>query len=143
MALNEPARGWQSSVWPAAPYRSPTPHILLVDSDPAVANLTHSVLRSHGFNVVTVHDGVEAMNRFAAEEPDLVLLEVNLEGRNGFEVCEDIRRQSSTPVIMVTTRDDKDDVRRGFQVGADDYIIKPFSPRHLVMRVALILQRRS
>lgn len=142
MALNEPNVG-QTSPSPAASNLSPSPRILLVDGDLAMAHFTGSVLQRHGFNVVAAHDGVEAMNRWAADKPDLVLLEINLAGRSGFEVCEDIRRQSSTPVIMVTTRDDKDDVRRGFQVGADDYIIKPFSPRHLVMRVALILQRRS
>jgi two-component system, OmpR family, response regulator MtrA len=143
MALDQPARGWQTSASPGSSYRSPTPRILLVDGDLAVANLTRNVLRQHGFNVVAVHDGVEAMNQWAADEPDLVLLEVNLAGRNGFDVCEDIRRESSTPVIMLTTRHDEEDVLRGFEVGADDYIIKPFSPLQLVMRIAAILGRRS
>jgi DNA-binding response OmpR family regulator len=143
MALDQPARGWQTSESPGASYRSPTQRILLVDGDADVANLTRSVLQRHGFNVVAVHDGVEAMNRWAADEPDLVLLEVNLAGRNGFEVCEDIRRQSATPVIILTTRHDEEDVLRGFQVGADDYIIKPFSPLQLVMRIAVILRRRT
>jgi DNA-binding response OmpR family regulator len=118
------------------------PCILVVDSDPAVANLTGRVLLRNGFNVVAAYDGVEAMLRWASEEPDLVLLEINLELRNGFEVCEDIRRQASTPVVILTTRRDEVDVLRGFEAGADDYITKPYSPHQLVMRITAILRRR-
>jgi CheY-like chemotaxis protein len=143
MALNQPARGRHLSPLPAAAQRSPAPRILLVDGDSAVADLTRRVLRRHGFNVVAARDGVEAIKRWAADEPDLVLLEVNLAGRNGFQVCEDIRRQSRTPVIMLTTRRDEEDVLRAFEVGADDYITKPFSPLQLVMRIGMILRRKS
>ena len=118
------------------------PRILVVDSDPAVANLTGRVLVRNGFNVVAAHDGVEALSRWEAEEPDLVLLEINLPKRNGFEVCEDIRRQASTPVVMLTTRKDEVDVLHSFEVGADDYITKPYSPQQLVMLIAAILRRR-
>ena len=142
MTPNERNGGAHSSSWLAASAGSPAARILVVDSDPAVANLTGRVLQMNGFHVVAAHDGVEAVAKWAADDPDLVLLEVNLEGRNGFEVCEHIRRQATTPVIMLTTRRDESDVLRGFEVGADDYITKPYSPQQLVMRIAAILRRR-
>jgi two-component system response regulator MtrA len=131
----------QPSDRPVATPRSPTPRILVVDGDRAVADLTGRVLRRNGFRVVAAHDGVEAMDRWAADNPDLVLLEINLERRTGFEVCEDIRRQANTPVIMLTTRRDEIDILRGFEAGADDYITKPYRPQQLVMRIAAILRR--
>jgi DNA-binding response OmpR family regulator len=142
MASNEPNGRLQASFKAAAADPSLKPRILVVDGDPAVANLTGWVLLRNGFNVVAAHDGVEAIDRWAAEEPDLVLLEINLDRRNGFEVCEDIRRQANTPVIMLTTRRDEVDILRGFEAGADDYITKPYSPQQLVMRIAAILRRR-
>jgi two-component system, OmpR family, response regulator VicR len=141
MVVDQPASGWRWAPSPAGSLPSPPPRILLADSDPAVADLTGGVLRRHGFHVVAAQDGVEAITRWAADAPDLVLLEVNLARRNGFEVCEDIRRRSSTPVIMLTTRRDDEDVLRAFEVGADDYITKPFSPHHLVMRIEILLRR--
>jgi DNA-binding response OmpR family regulator len=142
MASNESDGRSQTFSWPAASNPSPRPRILVVDSDQAVANLTGWVLRRNGFNVVAARDGVEAIDRWAADEPDLVLLEINLERRNGLEVCEDIRRRASTPVIILTTRRDEVDMLRGFEAGADDYITKPYSPHQLVMRIAAILRRR-
>ena len=120
-----------------------SPRILIVDSDQAVADLTGRVLERHGFDVVAAHDGVEAVSRWAEEGPDLVLLEVNLPGRSGFEVCADIRRQSSTPVIMLTTCQDEEDILRAFEAGADDYVTKPFSPFQLLARISVILNRTS
>ena len=117
------------------------PRILIVDGDQAVADLTGRVLERHGFDVVAAHDGGEAVTRWADEAPDLVLLEVNLPGRSGFEVCADIRRQSSTPVIMLTTCYDEEDILRAFEAGADDYVTKPFSPFQLLARISVILNR--
>ena len=125
---------------PADPLREP-PRILLAEGDAAVADLTGSVLLRHGFHVVGARDGVEALRHWSAYAPDLVLLEVNLARRSGFEVCEAIRRQSQTPVIMLTTRADEADVLRAFTAGADDYITKPFSPLQLVMRITAVLRR--
>jgi DNA-binding response OmpR family regulator len=142
MAPDVRAEAWQASSSPA-PSRLPPPRILLVDGDVDVADFTARVLERNGFNVVPAHDGVEALTRWAADNPDLVVLEVNLAGRNGFEVCEEIRRQSSTPVIMLTTCSDDVDVQRGFEVGADDYIVKPFSPQHLMTRITAILRARN
>jgi len=125
----------------ADPIREAHARILLAEGDAAVADLTGSVLLRHGFSVVAVHDGIEALRRWAEYAPDLVLLEVNLARRSGFEVCEAIRRQSQTPVIMLTTRADEADVLRAFTAGADDYITKPFSPLQLVMRITAVLRR--
>ena len=125
----------------ADPLRVPPPRILLAEGDSAVADLTGSVLQRHGFHVVGARDGVEALRHWSAYAPDLVLLEVNLARRSGFEVCEAIRRQSQTPVIMLTTRADEADVLRAFTAGADDYITKPFSPLQLVMRITAVLRR--
>jgi two-component system, OmpR family, response regulator len=135
------ARGRPSPASPAGSHRSLLPRILVVDGDQAVADLTGRVLRRHGFDVIAAHDGVEAIIRWAADDPDLVLLELNLPGRSGFEVCADIRSTSRTPVVMLTTHRDEEDVLRAFRVGADDYITKPFSPAQLVMRIGVILQR--
>jgi DNA-binding response OmpR family regulator len=125
------------------PEPSASPRILIVDSDQAVADLTGRVLERHGFDVVAAHDGVEAVTRWANNAPDLVLLEVNLPDRSGFEVCADIRRQSSTPVIMLTTRQDEEDILRAFEAGADDYVTKPFSPFQLLARISILLNRAS
>jgi two-component system, OmpR family, response regulator MtrA len=120
---------------------SASPRILIVDGDQAVADLTGRVLERHGFDVVAAHDGVGAVTRWAEVAPDLVLLEVNLPGRSGFDVCADIRRQSSTPVIMLTTCQDEEDILRAFEAGADDYVTKPFSPFQLLARISVILSR--
>jgi DNA-binding response OmpR family regulator len=142
MGSNEPDGISRAFFWVAASDPSSRPRILVVDGDPAVANLTGWVLLRHGFNVVAAHDGVEAIDKWANDEPDLVLLEINLEKRNGFEVCENIRRQANTPVIILSTRRDEVDILRGFEAGADDYITKPYSPQQLVMRITAILRRR-
>jgi two-component system OmpR family response regulator len=132
--------------WPVLPALagSPwTPLILVVDGDAAVVDLTSRVLRQNGFDVIAARDGVEAVARWEADAPDLVLLELNLEGRNGFEVCADIRHASRTPVIVLTTSRDEQDALRAFNVGADDYITKPFSPVQLVARIVVTLRRQS
>jgi DNA-binding response OmpR family regulator len=114
-----------------------------VDGDENVADLTERVLRRFGFRVIAARDGEEAAHRLTADEPDLVLLEKNLARRGGLEVCADIRRQFGTPVIMLTTSDDKEDVLRAFAAGADDYVTKPFSPFQLVASITAVLERRA
>ncbi len=116
--------------------------ILLADDDTEILDITTYALRKHGYNVITVTDGAQALRRWQSEEPDLVLLDVGLPRMSGFEVCRKIRQNSSTPVIMLTARGDEEHVVQGFLVGADDYVTKPFSHRQLAMRIRAVLQRR-
>ncbi len=116
--------------------------ILLADDDTEILDLTTYALRKHGYNVITVTDGTQALRRWEAEEPDLVLLDVGLPRLSGFEVCRKIRQSSATPVIMLTARGDEENVVQGFLVGVDDYVTKPFSHRQLAMRIRAVLQRR-
>jgi DNA-binding response OmpR family regulator len=98
-------------------------------------------LRREGFEVLLAHDGEAALRRWADEQPDLVVLDVNLPKLDGFAVCRQIRAQADTPIILLTVREDEDDIVRGLQIGADDYITKPFSPRQLVARAQAVIRR--
>ena len=118
-------------------------NILLVDDDTDLMDVTTYALRKHGYAVTTVTDGLKAVERFRAEQPDLVVLDVGLPRLNGFEVCRKIREQSDTPVIMVTGRADDENVVQGFLVGADDYVVKPFSHRQLAARIRAVLNRAA
>lgn len=93
------------------------------------------VLQSEGFLVEHAFDGVQAVEQFRATRPDLLLLDVMLPGMDGIEVCEQIRAESGVPIIMLTARTDTRDVVRGLEVGADDYVVKPFNPAELVARI--------
>ncbi|MGH6915474.1 MAG: response regulator transcription factor, partial [Geminicoccales bacterium] len=117
--------------------------ILVVDDEPIVREVVERYLRQDGFAVQTADDGTEALRRFAAARPDLVLLDLMLPGVDGLEVCRRIRTQSNVPVIMLTAKGDETDTIIGLGVGADDYIAKPFSPRELVARVKAVLRRAS
>lgn len=115
---------------------------LVVDDDRVIADLVAFTLRREGFEVSQAYDGAAALQRWQADRPDVIVLDVNLPGRDGFAVCQTIRQQQDhTPIIMLTVRGDEDDVVRGLQLGADDYIHKPFSPRQLVARVEAVLRR--
>jgi DNA-binding response OmpR family regulator len=115
--------------------------ILVVDDDRELRELIGFVLRSAGHPVVEAGDGLEALRLHAAEKPDLVILDVNLPGIDGFEVCRRIRVDSETPVMMLTVRGEEADQVRGLDLGADDYLGKPFSPRTLLARVRALLRR--
>jgi len=115
--------------------------ILVVDDDTDVVDITTYALRRKGYTVVAAFDGQQALLRWKSEEPDLVLLDVMLPKVNGFDICKTIRDRSSTPVIMLTARDTEDDVVRGLQLGADDYLTKPYSPRQLLARIEAVLRR--
>lgn len=115
--------------------------VLLVDDDVDLLDLTTYALRREGYTVLAAIDGVQALHRWEAETPDLVLLDINLPKLNGLEVCRRIRRESETPIIMLTARDEEEDVLRGLQAGADDYVIKPFSARQLCARMKTVLRR--
>lgn len=114
---------------------------LVVDDDLVLADVLAFTLRREGFEVLLAYDGAMALERWEQEQPDIVVLDVNLPRRDGFDVCREIRQQASTPIILLTVRGEEDDIVKGLQIGADDYIVKPFSPRQLVARVHAILRR--
>jgi DNA-binding response OmpR family regulator len=114
--------------------------VLLVDDDTDLLDLLAFVLVREGYLVVTAADGADALARWQAEQPDLVVVDVNLPRVDGFEVCRQIRRYSTTPVILLTGRDEAADVARGQRVGANDYVTKPFSHQQLTVRVAAALR---
>ncbi|MFF8817345.1 MtrAB system response regulator MtrA [Leucobacter sp. NPDC015123] len=109
--------------------------ILVVDDDRALAEMLSMVLQGEGFLVEHAYDGFEAVEQFRATRPDLVLLDVMLPGLDGIGVCEQIRAESGVPIIMLTARTDTRDVVRGLEVGADDYVVKPFNPAELIARI--------
>lgn len=120
--------------------------VLVVDDDPDVCDLVTYKLEQSGFDVRRASDGEQALREVAAQVPDLVLLDIMMPGMSGLEVLERWRAASETarlPVIMLTAKAQESDVERGFELGADDYVIKPFSPRELARRVAAVLSRRQ
>jgi DNA-binding response OmpR family regulator len=124
--------------------RIPAPRkVLVVDDELTIAEAVAARLRSEGFEVVMAHDGPAAVALCRDEMPDLVVLDVMLPGYDGYEVCRRIQQERRVPVIMLTARTDETDVLVGLGVGADDYIVKPFSPRELVARVQAVLRRAS
>lgn len=114
---------------------------LIVDDDRVLADLLAFALRREGFEVVQARDGEAALRRWTEEEPDIIVLDVNMPKLDGFGVCRRIRAQADTPIIMLTVRGEEDDIVRGLELGADDYIPKPFSPRQLVARMQAVLRR--
>ena len=117
--------------------------ILIVDDDRELRELVGFVVRRAGYEVAEAGDGPEAVRKHAAERPELVILDVNLPGFDGFEVCRRIRAESDTPVMMLTVRGEESDQVRGLDLGADDYLAKPFSPAALLARVRAVLRRRG
>ena len=120
------------------------PHkILVVDDDNALREMVGIVLEAEGFEV-SYHDaGTGALDSFKSEEPDLVLLDVMLPGKDGIEVCKEIRANSGTPIIMLTAKTESEDVVRGLEAGADDYVVKPFDPTVLLARIRARLRPLS
>ena len=116
--------------------------VLLVEDDHTVRALVRLLLDDEGYEVVEAATGTQAVERFSAESFDLVLLDLRLPGLSGFDVCRAIRRTSEVPVIMVTAQQDSADVVAGLELGADDYITKPFNDRELLARVRVQLRRR-
>src|SRR3990170_6448476 len=114
---------------------------LIVDDDRVLADVVAFALRREGFHVIQAYDGLSALQRWAEDKPDLIVLDVNLPKMDGFTVCQRIRREADTPIIMLTVRGEDDDIVHGLELGADDYIAKPFSPRQLVARAQAVLRR--
>ena len=117
------------------------PRILVVDDEPVVTEVVERYLAREGYTVRTEADGEAALRAYGEMRPHLVVLDLMLPKLGGIDVCREIRQQSETPVIMLTARGDEMDRIAGFDVGADDYLAKPFSPRELVVRVRAVLRR--
>jgi DNA-binding response OmpR family regulator len=117
--------------------------VLVVDDDPTVAEVVSRYLEHAGFLVETVADGAVALDRATADPPDLVVLDLMLPGLDGLEVCRRLRALAPVPVIMLTAKGDETDRILGLDLGADDYLTKPFSPRELTSRVKAVLRRAS
>jgi DNA-binding response OmpR family regulator len=115
--------------------------VLVVDDDMNVRDVVRRYLEHAGYQVVVAGDGEQALKLAGEAEPDLVVLDLMLPGIDGYEVCRRLRQRSQVPVVMLTARGEEDDRIAGLQLGADDYVAKPFSPRELVLRVTSVLRR--
>jgi len=115
--------------------------ILVVDDEPAIVQLARDYLEHAGYAVLTAADGTTALALYRQRRPDLIVLDLGLPGTDGLDVTREVRRDSTTPIVMVTARDDELDKLLGLELGADDYLTKPFSPRELVARVRAVLRR--
>jgi len=115
--------------------------ILVADDDRDLLELVAFTLAQSGFLTLKAPDGEAALRIFADESPDLLILDINMPGRTGFQVCEEVRRKSRVPVMMLTVRGAEEDLVRALELGADDYLNKPFSPRTLLARVKALLRR--
>ncbi len=115
--------------------------ILVADDDRDLLELVAFTLAQAGFLTLKAPDGDAALRIFAAESPDLLILDINMPGLSGFQVCEEVRRKSRVPVMMLTVRGEEEDLVRALELGADDYLNKPFSPRTLLARVKALLRR--
>jgi DNA-binding response OmpR family regulator len=117
------------------------PTVLVVDDAPDILRLTRDYLEHAGFEVLTATDGPVALRLAHSRRPDLVVLDLGLPGLDGLDVARELRRDSSVPIIMLTARADESDKLVGLELGADDYVTKPFSPKELVARVRAVLRR--
>jgi two-component system alkaline phosphatase synthesis response regulator PhoP len=115
--------------------------VLVVDDEPGIVELARDYLEHAGFGVITATDGPSALTAVRLRKPDVLVLDLGLPGMDGLDVARTIRRDSTVPIIMLTARDDELDRVLGLEIGADDYVTKPFSPRELVARVRAILRR--
>lgn len=117
--------------------------ILIVDDDPRLRDLVRIAVERSSYTAITAADGQQALTHAAREAPDLIVLDVGLPEMDGFEVCRRIRFRSDVPILFLTARDDEIDRVLGLELGADDYVTKPFSPRELVARIRAILKRAA
>jgi two-component system, OmpR family, alkaline phosphatase synthesis response regulator PhoP len=117
--------------------------ILVVDDELDIVKVVRAYLEQSGFRVITASDGQQALAMFRHEQPDLIVLDLNLPQLDGLDVCRAIRRDSNVPIIMLTARVEETDRLIGLEIGADDYIVKPFSPREVVARVRTVLRRSA
>jgi DNA-binding response OmpR family regulator len=117
------------------------PRVLVVDDAADIVRIARDYLEHAGFTVLTAHDGNDALRVARAEKPDLIVLDLGLPGRDGLDVTRELRRSSAIPIVMLTARADESDKLVGLELGADDYVTKPFSAKELVARVRAVLRR--
>ncbi len=117
--------------------------ILVVDDEPKIVDICRDYLQAAGFEVIQAGDGLRALEEVQRERPDLVVLDLMLPGMDGLDVCRELRREGAVPIIMLTARVEESDKLVGLELGADDYLTKPFSPRELVARVRTVLRRAT
>jgi len=120
-----------------------THRILIVDDDLHIREVIRVALKKAGMTVAEARDGREALTRFGSDRPDLIILDVGMPEFDGLEVCREIRKSSDVPILFLSARDDEIDRVLGLEIGGDDYVTKPFSPRELVARVNVILRRMT
>jgi DNA-binding response OmpR family regulator len=136
-------RGWYAQAHePIATTTTPAmTTALIVEDDQSIARLIRDYLDRAGYGVITAGDSETALTRIRTDKPDVIVLDLGLPGRDGIELLRELRRFANTPVIIVTARGDETDRVVGLELGADDYMVKPFSPRELVARVRAVLRR--
>src|ERR1700736_5250398 len=139
--MGVPHRGGHD--WRVTPLPTTAPRVLIVDDDPNVSEVVARYLEREGYRVEPVHDGSLGLERALADPPDLIVLDVMLPGLGGLEVCRRLRAAVPVPVIMLTARGEEIDRITGLELGADDYVAKPFSPRELTARVKAVLRRAA
>lgn len=115
--------------------------VLIVDDDVKLTNLLKAYFEKDGFTTSLAHDGNKALREWRERKPDIIVLDLMLPGLDGWEVCRTIRKENDVPIIMLTARDEETDRLFGLEIGADDYVVKPFSPREVVARAKVILRR--
>jgi two-component system OmpR family response regulator len=119
------------------------PKVLLVDDDPEIRDLVTGYLRAHGLDVIAVADGRSMTGALASEHVDLVVLDIMLPGKDGLTLCRELRAERNLPVILLTALSEESDRVLGLEMGADDYLVKPFSSRELLARIRAVLRRAS
>ncbi|MFN3428962.1 MAG: response regulator transcription factor RpaB [Candidatus Sericytochromatia bacterium] len=115
--------------------------ILVIDDEASIRQIVETRLKLAGYEVITAADGVEALERAATYQPDLIVLDIMMPKLDGFEVCRELRKTMTTPIIMLTAKGDITDRIAALELGADDYVVKPFSPRELEARIKAVLRR--
>jgi DNA-binding response OmpR family regulator len=115
--------------------------MLIADDNKQITSVLSQYAKNEGYSVLIANDGQEALDSFRRNKPDIILLDVMMPVLDGFQVCREIRRESSVPIIMITARGEDFEKIMGLDIGADDYIVKPFSPREVVARIKAILRR--
>lgn len=118
-----------------------TTKILICDDQRMIHETLREYIEAEGFSCVSAFDGEEALGKFASEKPDFIVLDLMMPKKNGIDVCREIRREHDTPIIMLTAKGEEIDRILGLELGADDYIVKPFSPREVVARIKVVLRR--
>ncbi|MBR7143162.1 MAG: response regulator transcription factor [Clostridia bacterium] len=117
--------------------------VLIVDDDPNICELLQMYLAKEGYEVECVHDGALAVRRFELYKPDIMLLDIMLPGKDGWEICREVRKFSQKPIMMISAKGEVFDKVLGLELGADDYIVKPFDPKEVLVRIKAILRRAS